>query len=296
VIIKNLIITDQNLTLFSFTQPEFIDSGCSISLIRNRSALLQEQISAVMSDSPVKDILLIRKHPRFLNKASHRKKQWQSILSSKGATTHYAGHDITFVFLGYGKKLRRLHPAILDKLNAGTITDIVDIGGGGALDPRLQRGDLILSSEDILYDTLQPFKVRRRKGMPTVAQTLAHKEQRHFFKAKILTSAHTVVSKKERLALYTQTQCAIVQMEHCWFLQVLQKSIEPQAFSALHMTHLEIVADVVPQRDTWFHHAIEYFYGILYCLIRNEHYIGHVKSEFLKLWLNNEEGRTLGQR
>jgi hypothetical protein len=246
-------------------------------------------MAAVMSNSPVKDILLIRKCPRFLEKTSYRNKQLQSILSSKGATTRHAGHDITFVFPGYGKRLRRLHPAIVDKLNAGTITDIVDIGGGGALDPRLQRGDLILSSEDILYDTLQPFKVRRRKGMQTVVQTLALKEQRHFFEAKILTSAHIVASKKERLELHTQTQCAIVQMEHCWFLQVLQKSMKPQAFNALHVTHLEVVADVVPQRDTWFHHAIEYFYGIMYCLIRNEHYIGHVKSEFLKLWLKNEE-------
>ena len=246
-------------------------------------------MAAVMSDSPIKDILLIRKYPRFLKKAIYRKKQLQSILSSKGATTRYAGHDITFVFLGYGKKLRRLHPTILDKLNAGTITDIVDIGAGGALDPRLQRGDLILSSEDILYDTLQPFKVRRRKGMQTVVQALAQKEQRNFFVAKILTSAHIVASKKERLALYKQTQCAIVQMEHCWFQQVLQKSMKPEVFNALHMTHLEIVADVVPQHDTWFYHAIEYFNGIMYCLIRNEHYIGHVKGEFLKLWLNNEK-------
>jgi len=268
-----------------------MNRGRSSSLTRYDSALLQLQmeVTAVMSDSPIKDILMIRKHPRFLKKESHRKKQLQSILSSKGATTRYAGHDITFVFLGYGKKLRKLHPAILDKLNAGTITDIVDIGGGGALDPRLQRGDLILSSEDILYDTLQPLKVKRRKGMQTLVQTLAQKEHRQFFKAKILTSTHMVASKKERLALYTQTQCAIVQMEHCWFLQVLQKSMKPKAFNALHMTHLEVVADVVPQHDTWFHHAIEYFYGIMYCLIRNQHYIGHVKSEFLKLWLNHGE-------
>ncbi len=246
-------------------------------------------MAAVMSDSPIQDILFIRKYPRSLEKTSHRKKQLQSILSSKGATAHYAGHDITFVFLGYGKKLRRFHPTILDKLNAGTITDIVDIGGGGALDPRLQRGDLILSSEDILYDTLQSFKVRRRKGMQAVVQTLAQKEQKHFFEGKILTNANIVASKKERLALYTQTQCAIVQMEHCWFLQVLQKSMKPQAFNELHITHLEIVADVVPQHDTWFHHAVEYLYGIMYCLLRNEHYIGHVKSEFLKLWLNKEQ-------
>lgn len=245
--------------------------------------------AAVMSYIPIKDILFIRKCPRFLEKTSHLKKQLQSIISSKGATTHYAGHDITFLFLGYGKKQRIPHLSIVEKLNSGKITDIVDIGAAGALDPTLKRGDLILSTEDIPFDTLQPLKVRRRKEIQSIVQTLASKKHRRFFERNILTSSKIIVSKKERIALYNQTQCSIVQMEHCWFLQALQNIVEPQSFSNLYITHIEIVADVVQQRVTFLNYFLELLHGINYCILLNQHYIGKVKSDFLKLWLKSEE-------
>jgi len=240
-----------------------------------------------MSDIPIKDILFIRKYARSLEKTSHLKKQLQSIVSSKGVTTHYAGHDITFLFLGYGKKLRMPHPTIIEKLNLGKITDIVDIGGGGALDPTLKRGDLILSAEDIPFDTLQPLKVRRRKEIQNIVQIIANKQQRRFFERKILTSAKIIASKKERIALYEQTQCSIVQMEHCWFLRSLQNVMDAQSFSELYITHIEIVADVVQQRNIFLNNFFELFHGINYCILCNQHYIGKVKSEFLKLWLKS---------
>jgi len=242
-----------------------------------------------MSNIAIKDILFIRKYPRFPEKGAHLKKQLQSIISSRGATTHYAGHDITFLFLGYGKKQRIPHPTIIEKLNSGKITDIVDIGGGGALDPTLRRGDLILSADDIPFDTLQPSKVRRRKEIHNIVQTLANKEQRGFFEGKILTSAKIIASREERIALYNQTQCSIVQMEHCWFLRALQNVMEPQSFSKLYITHIEIVADVVQERDAFLNNLVELFYGTNYCILRNQHYVGKVKSDFLKLWLEGEE-------
>lgn len=245
--------------------------------------------AAVMSNIPIKNILFIRKYPRFLEKTSHLKKQLQSIISSRGATTHYAGHDITFLFLGYGKKQRIPHPTIIEKLNSGKITDIVDIGGGGALDPTLKRGDLILSAEDIPFDTLQPLKVRRRKEIRNIVQTLANKKQRRFFERNILTSSKIIASKEERIALYNQTQCSITQMEHCWFLQALQNVMAPQSFSNLYITHIEIVADVVQQRDAFLSNFLELFHGINYCILLNQHYIGKVKSDFLKLWLKGEK-------
>jgi hypothetical protein len=165
----------------------------------------------------------------------------------------------------------------------------VDIGGGGALDPTLKRGDLILGAEDIPFDTLQPLKVRRRKEIERIVQTLAIKKHRRSFERNILTSAKIIVSKEERIALYHQTQCAIVQMEHCWFLQAIQKVVEPQSFSNLYITHIEIVADVVQQRDTFLNNFLELLHGIIYCILFNQHYIGKVKSDFLKLWLKNEE-------
>ena len=239
------------------------------------------------SDTPVKDILFIRKYPGSFEKNSNLKKRLQSIISSRGATTHYAGHDITFFFVGCGKKIRLPHPTIIEKLNSGKITDIVDIGGGGALNPKLKRGDLILSSEEIPFDTLQPLKVKKRTEIKDIAQTLANEENRRFFEKRILTSAKLIASRKERIALYKKTRCSIVQMEHCWFLRALQKAMASDAFNELYVTHMEIVSDVVVIEDTFINNAMELFHGINYCVLRNQHYLGNLKSEFLKLWLNN---------
>jgi purine-nucleoside phosphorylase len=241
----------------------------------------------VISDAPIKDILFIRKYPRSFEENLNLKKRLQSIISSRGTTTHYAGHDITFFFVGCGKKIRIPHPTIIEKLNSGKITDIVDIGGGGALDPKLKRGDLILSSEEIPFDTLQPLKIKRRTEIKDIAQTLANEEKRRFFEKKILTSAKLIASKEERIALYKKTRCSIVQMEHCWFLRALQKAMASNSFNELYITHIEIVSDVVPQNHTFINYAMEFFHGINYCVLRNQHYLGKVKSEFLKLWLNN---------
>jgi len=242
-----------------------------------------------MSNIPIKDVLFIRKYPIFLNETAHLKKQLQSIISNRGATTRYAGHDITFLFLGYGKRQRIPHPTIIEKLNLGKITDIVDIGAGGALDPTLKRGDLILSVEDIPVDTLQPLKVRRRKEVQNIVRILANKKQGRFFERKILTSSKIIASKEERITLYNQTQCSIVQMEHCWFLRALQNMMEPQTFSKLYITHIEIVADVVQQGDAFLNNLLELFHGINYCILFNQHNLGKVKSDFLKLWLKSEK-------
>ena len=238
-----------------------------------------------MSNIPIKDILFIRKYPRFLEKTSHFKKQLQSIISNKGATTHYAGHDITFLFLGYGKKQKLPHSTIIEKLNSGKITDIVDIGAGGALDPTLKRGDLILSAEDISLDTLRPLKVKRRKEIKNIVQTLANKKKRRFFERNILTSARIIASKEERIALYNQTKCSIVQMEHCFFLHALKNAMEPQSFGNLYITHIEIVADVVQQKGAFLSYFLNLFHGLNYSIFLNQHYVGKVKSDFLILWL-----------
>jgi purine-nucleoside phosphorylase len=241
----------------------------------------------VISDAPVKDILFIRKYPSSFGKNSNLKKRLQSIISSRGTTAHYAGHDITFFFVGCGKNIRIPNPTIIKKLNSGKITDIVDIGGGGALNPKLKRGDLILSCGDIPSDTLKPLKVKRREEIRNTVQALAKREKRHFFEEKILTSTKLIASKKERIALYEQTRCSIVQMEHCWFLRALQEAMVSDAFNELYITHMEIVSDVVLQEDTIINNALELFHGFNYCVLRNQHYLGNVKSKFLKLWLNN---------
>jgi hypothetical protein len=76
-------------------------------------------------------------------------------------------------------------------------------------------------------------------------------------------------------------------MEHCWFLRALQEAMVSDAFNELYITHMEIVSDVVLQEDTIINNALELFHGFNYCVLRNQHYLGNVKSKFLKLWLNN---------
>jgi hypothetical protein len=68
-----------------------------------------------MSDAPVKDILFIRKYPKSFGKNSNLKKRLQSIISSRGVTTHYAGHEITFFFVGCGKEIRNIVQTLAKK-------------------------------------------------------------------------------------------------------------------------------------------------------------------------------------
>ena len=209
-------------------------------------------------------------------------------MCSRGATTHYAGHNITFLVPGYGKRQRLPHPSIIEKLNSGQITDIVDIGGGGALDDSLKRGDLVLSVGDIPHDTLQPLPVKRRQEIPRIVQAIANQRKKRFFEANILTSHEIIASKKKRAIVHEKTNCAVVQIEHCWFLRTLKNSMRPESFSRLHVTHIEIVADIVPKGDSAMQLFTEICHGVDYCFFRNQQNIGAIKSQFLELWLKRE--------
>ncbi|HKL83305.1 MAG TPA: hypothetical protein VJ879_12395 [Desulfobacter sp.] len=236
----------------------------------------------------IKDILFIRQHPRQLGRNVYFRQPLKSVMRSRGATTHYAGHNITFLVPGYGKLQHLSHPAIIEKLDSGQITDIVDIGGGGALDPSLKRGDLVLSVSDIPYDTLQPLPVKRRQEIPRIVQAIADQRKNRFFEANILTSHEIIASKKKRAAVHEETNCAVVQMEHCWFLRTLKNIMRPESFNRLHVTHIEIVADVVPKHDSVMQHFTEICHGLDYCFLRNQQNIGTIKSDFLALWLKRE--------
>ncbi|MGM0404416.1 MAG: hypothetical protein ACQEQN_11935, partial [Thermodesulfobacteriota bacterium] len=168
------------------------------------------------------------------------------------------------------------------------ITDIVDIGGGGALDPALKRGDLILSAGDIPFDTLQPVSVKRRPEMPRIVQEIARRRQRRFFEGNILTSHEIIAARKKRAEVHEKTTCAVVQMEHCWFLRALENIMGAASFRRLYVTHIEIVSDVVPRRDSVMQHFLEICHGVDYCFLRNQQSIGTIKRDFLELWLKRE--------
>lgn len=240
-----------------------------------------------MSDVPVKDILFIRKYPRGFSSENHLKRQFQSILSDKGTTTHYRGHNITFLFLGCGKIQKRLPPSIIEKLNSGKITDIIDIGGGGALDPALQKGDIVLSTNDLPVDSLIPFNVRRRQAVGKILENIAREQSCGYYERNILTSDEIIASNKRRISLYHQTQCSVVQMEHGWFLRNLQKNLDPLSFNRLYVTHIEIISDTLTCDDILLS-FLELLNAMKYCFLNNHHYIGKVKSRFLKRWLSEK--------
>ncbi|MCP4694957.1 MAG: hypothetical protein GY859_43415, partial [Desulfobacterales bacterium] len=224
-----------------------------------------------MMETPIRDILFIRQYPTRLDPTSRLRRWRRSVTDNRGASVRVAGREITFFFPGLGKKIRRPHPSLVEKLASGRITDIVDIGGGGALDPNLRRGDLVLSAGDVLHGSDRPMKTRQRGEMRAIGQLLAKKNGRAFYERKILTSGKVVLSRKKRIDLFEKTGCAVVQMEHCRFLRLLQKAAPPGAFNNLYVAHMEIVADVVPRGDRLINIIPELFRGVDYCILRNQH-------------------------
>ena len=209
----------------------------------------------------------------------------KSIIRSKGVTIAHGRHNITFLFPGIGKLQKSPSQNIIDRINSGLITDIIDIGGGGALDPDLKRGDLVLSCEDIPHDTKMQTKVKRRPDMKDIVQRLAEQYNSRFYEGKILTSSHLVMEKEKRKYLHELTGCFIVQMEHCWFVRKIQRYVDPTAFKNLCFTHVEVVSDEVPKNDSLSNRILELYYIFNYCFVFNQNYLGNIKRDFLKLCL-----------
>jgi len=241
---------------------------------------------------PVKDILFIRQYPTSLEKAGRVRRWIESISDPKGTTAKCFDHRITFYFAGVGTRLRRPHPDLISRINAGQISDIVDVGGAGALDPRLNRGDLVLSSKDICIDNSPLLPVKRRAEIKGILETLADRRQVLFQTGKILTHCNLVISRARRLELFQLTGCSVVQMEHCWFLRALQEWVRPEAFASLHVTHVEMVSDAVPENDNALSSLFELRHVINTCVLFNQARLGRLKSEVLELWLDRPGAKS----
>ncbi len=241
---------------------------------------------------PVKDILFIRQYPTPLEKAGRVRRWIESRTDPRGTTATWAGHRITFYFPGVGTRLRRPHPDLISRINTGQISDIVDVGGAGALDPRLNRGDLVLSSKDICIDNSQPLPVKRRAEIEGILETLADRRQVVFLTGRILTHYNLILSRTRRLELFKETGCSVVQMEHCWFLRALKEWVHPEAFSSLHVTHAEMVSDAVPKSNNALSSLFEFWHVINTCVLFNQRRLGRLKSEVLELWLGRPTSET----
>ena len=235
--------------------------------------------------NPVKDILFIRQYPTSLEKERRVRRWIESRTDPRGTTVTWTGHRITFFLPGVGTRLRLPHPDLISRINTGQISDVVDVGGAGALDPQLKRGDLVLSSQDICTGNSHPLQVNRRGEIEMILAGLARRRQVNFHIGRILTHDSFVVSRTRRLELFQESGCSVVQMEHCWFLRSLQELVLPEAFASLHVTHVEMVSDAVPISGNALSALFEVWHGINTCAVLNQRRLGRLKSEFLELWL-----------
>jgi len=239
-----------------------------------------------MASTLIGDILFVRRYPALLANRGKLHRSLRSWFDPRGITVSLAGHRVTFFRAGFGTGIRNLHPDIIAALSSGKITDIVDVGGGGALDPALKRGDIVLSSGDFCSDTFDSIAVKRRDEVLDVVRSLAAARKVEFTVGTILTNTELVGSRKQRLDLFEQTGCSVVQMEHGWFLRSLYKRLGAAVFSALHVTHMEVITDVVPKINRWDHTLAEAWHGILGCSLLGGRYLQALKRDFLRLWLS----------
>jgi purine-nucleoside phosphorylase len=148
---------------------------------------------------------------------------------------------------------------LLERIREGAISEIVDIGCAGALDPGLRRGDLVLSSQDIAFDDAVPVAVHRRPELRSPLQAVAARRGVVLQVAPILTHERFIASRAERIELFERTSCAAVQMEHAWFLQLLKPLLTADRYEKIRITHLVLITDAVPRgtgrmaaaRSTW---------------------------------------------
>jgi hypothetical protein len=145
-----------------------------------------------------------------------------------------------------GRRVRVPGPQLLARIREGAISEIVDIGCAGALDPSLRKGDLVLSSDDVAFDGKASLCVRRRGGLDSLLQAVAARRGVSLKMAPILTHERFVASREERIDLFERTGCVAVQMEHAWFLQLLQSMTAAECFEKIRFTHLVLITDSVP--------------------------------------------------
>jgi len=201
---------------------------------------------------PSGEILFLRVPPRGLiktvgGKRRRRPIRLSAVIDRNGGSGRLGKGTITCFWIGMGRRVRLPGRELLEGLRRGATTEIVDIGCAGALDPGLERGDLVLSSDDIAFDSAVPVAVHRRPELEVILQEVAAGRGVKLRRAPILTHERFVSSRADRVGLFERTGCAAVQMEHVWFLQLLQTLLPAHRFEQLRVTHLVFITDAVPR-------------------------------------------------
>ena len=198
------------------------------------------------------EILFLRVPPRGLIRCPEGtgrtgpKRLW-AVLAPNGIRGRVGERNMTCFWIGMGRRVRLPGGQLLQRMRAGAITEIVDIGCAGALDPALRRGDLVLSSGDIAFDNAAPMTVRRRTELRSLMYEVAASRGLRLHIAPVLTHERFISSQAERVLLFERTGCAAVQMEHLWFLRLLHSLLPPDRYAKIRITHLVLVTDAVPR-------------------------------------------------
>jgi hypothetical protein len=186
-------------------------------------------------------------------------------------------------WIGFGRRPRRPKTILAERLRSGAFTDVVDIGIAGALDPQLRRGDLVLSTLDLPFDSREPLDLRRRPELRLVTESLAQERGVSLKEAGILTHEKPVFSRRDRLAWFEQTGCAAVQMEHAWGLQLLRQFMPSPVFCGIYFTHLVMISDAVPASDGRLQEMLSVGQALAAYTVQRR--IRRLRTDFLRLWL-----------
>ncbi len=201
------------------------------------------------------EILFLRVPPRgLIRETKDAGPRWQNRLScvfaSNGLRGRVGQRDITCFWIGLSRGVRKPGLQLLERIRAGIITEIIDIGCAGALDPSLRRGDLVLSSRDVAFDRVVPAAVQagyRGAELHSLLLDVARNRGVSLHTAPILTHERFVGRREERIELAEQTGCMAVQMEHLWFLGLLQSLTSVDCINNIRVTHLVLITDAVPR-------------------------------------------------
>ena len=240
-----------------------------------------------MSELPRETLFLRVPPPGLLSPAGTlRGGRPSGVFRADGSSGNPGGRRITCFWIGFGRRVRAPGPGLLERLRDGSIEDVLDIGCAGALDPSLRRGDLVLSSDDLPFDTAAPLEVRRSPAAYGIACQAAECRNAALHVAPVLTHERAILRREERLGLFGQTGCAAVQMEHAWFLELLQSLLPETAFRRLRVTHLALITDAVPRQDGGWERARAAWDAIRGYALPGPQGILSLRREFLRRWLS----------
>jgi len=214
------------------------------------------------------------------------KKSFNSVFGN-GQAEVIRGHKVIFFFSGYGNHTRRIPDDIVRGINSGEISDIVDFGAGGALNPELKIGDLFFSEGETCCNGSE-LLMEARPETEQIVRKMAMDLGVNFHKGKILTADKIVSSRSERLKYFEKLNAGVIQMEHYWFVDRLRRIVDPKAFDNLHFAHIELVVDEVPKDGASFLKGINAFFrALVMCVFRNDYYLGRLKVRFLSDFLSD---------